>query len=41
MRKLNDPRVSAYLQKPYRVAALLAKMHDLLAGGEEAQTSRN
>jgi len=39
MRKLHDPRVSAYLQKPYRVATLLAKVHELLAGGEKNTAS--
>jgi PAS domain S-box-containing protein len=30
MRKLREPRVAGYLQKPYRMAALLAKLQEVL-----------
>jgi hypothetical protein len=35
MRRLAEPRVAAYLQKPYRVAALLAKVQEVLAKSEK------
>jgi PAS domain S-box-containing protein len=31
MRKLSEPRVASYLQKPYRPDKLIGKIHDLLA----------
>jgi two-component system, cell cycle sensor histidine kinase and response regulator CckA len=40
IRKLNEPRISAYLQKPYRVDILLSKMEAFLAGGDEVNVAR-
>jgi CheY-like chemotaxis protein len=37
MRRLAEPRVAAYLQKPYRVAALLAKVQEVLAKSEKTE----
>jgi PAS domain S-box-containing protein len=39
VRKLKEPRISAYLQKPYRVDTLLAKMQAALSGGDEVKTA--
>ena len=33
MRKLHDPRVAGYLQKPYRADVLARKVHEILSAG--------
>ncbi len=35
MRKLREPRVSGYLQKPYRMGALMAKLQEVLGSAEK------
>jgi PAS domain S-box-containing protein len=39
MRNLKDPRVSSYLQKPYRIATLLGKVQEVLANAVKVGVS--